>query len=318
LTQTREDAVTQTREDAAPHGRPFDERLAGAPISWGVCEVPGWGAMPALDSVLSEMQALGLRGTELGAPGFLPADPQRLVEVLEPHGLRLVGGFVPLVLHGRELGAAAEQARAAATLFARAGGEVLVLAVVQDGGWSTPQPLDDAQWWRLSVNVAAIQAIVADEGIAVALHPHAGTLIETADQVERALEMTDVGWCLDTGHLLIGGVDPARFTQEHGDRIVHVHLKDVDGGLAAQLRAGGCSLLQATRRGLFRPLGQGDAEIEKVLEALDAHGYGGWLVVEQDTAITGDGPTVGGGPMLDAQASIAFLHNSARTTQEVN
>jgi inosose dehydratase len=261
---------------------------------------------------------VGLRGTELGAPGFLPADPDRLAAVLELHGLRLVGGFVPLVLHERGIESAIEQAREAAALFAAAGGEMLVLAIVQDPDWATPRPLDSEGWKRLAVNVATIDALVVDYGIMLALHPHVGTLIETAEQVERALEAIDVGWCLDTGHLLIGGVDPVRFTREYGDRIVHVHLKDVDGGLAAQLRSGDCSLLQATRRGLFRPLGQGDAEIGDVLEALDAHGYGGWLVLEQDTAITDDGPTVGSGPMLDAQASIAFLHNSARTTQEVN
>jgi inosose dehydratase len=274
--------------------------------------------MPSRESVLSEMKAVGLRGTELGAPGFLPGDPDRLSAVLELHGLRLVGGFVPLVLHETDVERAAEQARDAAALFAAAGGEMLVLAIVQDEHWGTPQPLDRDGWKRLAAHVATIEAIVAEYGILLALHPHAGTLIESAEQVERALDAIDVGWCLDTGHLLIGGVDPVRFTEEHGGRIVHVHLKDVDGELAARLRSGDHSLLQATQRGLFRPLGQGDAEIGKVLEALDSHGYGGWLVLEQDTAITDDGPTVGSGPMLDAQASIAFLHNSARTTQEVN
>jgi inosose dehydratase len=264
------------------------------------------------------MHAVGLRGTELGAPGFLPDDPDRLAAVLEAHGLELVGGFVPLVLHETDIETASQQAREAAALFAKAGADVLVLALVEDADWAAPQPLDDSGWHRLAANVATIEAIACEYGITVALHPHVGTLIETAEQVERALATIDVGWCLDTGHLLIGGADPVRFTQEHGDRIVHVHLKDVDGGLAAQLRSGDCSLLQATRRGLFRPLGQGDAGIGNVLEALDAHGYGGWLVLEQDTAITDDGPTVRSGPMLDAQASIAFLHNSARTTQEVN
>jgi inosose dehydratase len=308
----------QTRERSTPHGRPVDERLAGAPISWGVCEVPGWGAMPSLDSVLAEMEAVGLRGTELGAPGFLPADPDRLLAVLEPHGLRLVGGFVPLVLHEPEIESAVQQARDAAALFARASADVFVLAIVQDDNWAPPQPLDDIAWRRLARHIGEIDTVVSDYGLTLALHPHAGTLIETAEQVQRALQTLDVGWCLDTGHLLIGGVDPVRFTTEHGDRIVHVHLKDVDRGLAARLRAGDDTLLQATRRGLFRPLGQGDAEIGGVLEALDGHGYDGWLVLEQDTAITDDGPTSGGGPMLDAQASIAFLHNSARTTQEVN
>src|SRR5581483_11178450 len=152
----------------------------------------------------------------------------------------------------------------------------------------------------------------------VALHPHAGTLIETAAQVQRALEVVGVSWCLDTGHLLIGGTDPVQFAREHGDRVNHVHLKDVDGGLAADVRAGRRSLLDATKAGLFTALGKGDVRIAEVMNVLQGHGYDGWLVLEQDTAITGDEPTVAGGPMRDARESIAFLHDTARTTEEIN
>ena len=148
----------------------------------------------------------------------------------------------------------------------------------------------------------------------VALHPHVGTLIETAAQVQRAVEVVDVGWCLDTGHLLIGGTDPVRFAREHGDRVNHVHLKDVDAALAADVRANRRSLLSATRDGLFTALGTGDAQIAEVMNALQVHGYQGWLVLEQDTAITGDEPTVAGGPMRDARDSVAFLYDTARTT----
>jgi len=309
--------MEQIPDRLTPVGRSLHERLAGAPISWGACEVPGWGPMPSAERVLSEMAQLGLRGTELGPASFLPGDPATLTRMLRRHGLELVGGFVPLVLHESALGSAASEADEAARLFAEAGGEVLVLAVVQDANWAAPRALDDEGWRRLAEHVSEIEALVAEYGITVALHPHVGTLIQTSDQVARALEVLDVGWCLDTGHMLIGGVDPAAFARDHGDRVVHVHLKDVDAELAAQLRSGSCSLLTATRQGLFLPLGKGDGRIGAVLEALDMHGYDRWLVLEQDTAITADEPTVGSGPMLDVKKSIAFLHNSARITQEV-
>ena len=35
-------------------------RIAGAPISWGVCEVPGWGYQLGPDKVLAEMRDTGL------------------------------------------------------------------------------------------------------------------------------------------------------------------------------------------------------------------------------------------------------------------
>jgi inosose dehydratase len=294
------------------------ERLAGAPISWGACEVPGWGPMPAADAVLSEMAQLGLRGTELGAPGFLPSDPSMLARTLGRHGLELVGAFLPLVLHEPSLGDAARLAGDTARRLADAGGQVLVMAVVQDLGWSTPRELDDEGWRRLAAHADEIAALAAEHGVTAALHPHAGTLIETSEQIERALSLTELGWCLDTGHLLIGDCDPTAFARDHGDRVVHVHLKDVDATVAAQLRGGTLSLLEATRQGMFRPLGQGDVGIAAVLEALEAHEYDGWLVLEQDTASTADESAVASAPMFDAQQSIAFLHNPARMTEEVN
>jgi len=298
--------------------RAITERLAAGPISWGACEVPGWGLMPTPEAVLSEMAALGLRGTELGPPGFLPEDPGALSALLSRHGLALVGGFVPLVLHEARAEPAMEQARRAAILMSETGGGMLVLAAVQDAEWSAPQELDDEGWARLSEHLDQVASLASEYGVTVALHPHVGTLIETAAQVERALELVEVGWCLDTGHLLIGGADPVQFARRHGERVVHVHLKDVDAALAAEVRDGRRSLLEATREGLFKALGEGDARIAEVMDALLCSEYDGWLVLEQDTAITGDEPTVAGGPMRDARQSIAFLHHTARTTEEIN
>ena len=122
---------------------------------------------------------------------------------------------------------------------------------------------------------------------------------------------SDAKVCLDTGHFAIGGADPADFMRRHGERVVHVHLKDVDAGLAEQVGAGGLSLVEATRRGLFRPLGSGDASIGEVVGLLDRHGYERWLVLEQDTTITGEEPPVGRGPVLDVQASIEYLASLA-------
>jgi inosose dehydratase len=296
---------------------PGARRIAGAPISWGACEVPGWGEMPDPETVLDEMARLGLRGTELGPPGFLPHDPGALASRLRHHGLEFVGSFVPLVLHERDADSARRMARDTLALLSQAGGQVLVVAVVQDLQWSPPRDLDDAAWRRLAAHAAEIESLATERGITFALHPHVGTLIETAAQVERGLAETTVGWCLDTGHLVIGGTDPAQFARKHGDRVTHVHLKDVDGDIAAEVRAGRLSLLQATQRGLFRPLGRGVAEVAATLAALDEHGYDGWLVLEQDTAITANEPAVTNAPMLDMQESIAFL-NTAQRTEESN
>jgi inosose dehydratase len=292
-------------------------KLAGAPISWGVCEVPGWGRQLPPERVLGEMAGLGLRATELGPVGYLGVEPDALKAILARHGLTLVGGFVPLVLHEPDAEPALHETDAIAATLAAAGADVFVGALVTDAAWSPPVALDDAQLATLAEHLHRAAGVAAAHGLTFALHPHAGTLAETREDVERLLAATDVGWCLDTGHLLIGGCDPVAFARDHGDRVVHVHLKDVDAGIAARYRAGELTLVGATQAGLFRPLGQGDARIAEVLAQLDAHGYERWLVLEQDAAITGEEPPVGSGPVLDVQASIEFLETMAPRRERV-
>jgi inosose dehydratase len=291
-------------------------RLAGAPISWGVCEVPGWGLQLPPEQVLAEMAGLGLHATELGPQGWLPLDAAAARAVLDRHGLRLVGGFVPVVV--RDPAASREHADRAARQLAAAGADVFVAALVQDLDWSAPVPLAEAEWSRAGAHLRELADLVAGYGLTLVLHPHVGTLVETADDVRFALAHTDVPWCLDTGHLLIGGVDPAGFVRDHGDRIGHVHLKDVDAPLADRLRRGELSLVEATQLGLFRPLGEGDARIDEVVRLLDELGYGRWLVLEQDRAITGTEPPADGGPLLDVRKSIEFLSTSAPRREKVS
>ncbi len=281
-------------------------RLAAAPISWGVCEVPGWGLQLAPDRVFAEMAELGITATELGPQGWLPTDGAQARAVLDRYGLQLVGGFVPVVVHEPDLDR--EYARRAAAQLAQAGGELFVAATVQDTGWSAPQPLDAAQWARAGDQLDTLAAIASEEGVELVLHPHVGTVLETEHDVDLALEHTRVPWCLDTGHLLIGGTDPVAFATEHGKRIGHVHFKDVDAAIAARKDL---TLMQAVQHGLFQPLGSGDARIDEVVDALRRSGYERWLVLEQDLAITGSEPPVGGGPALDVASSIEFLSSLA-------
>ena len=286
---------------------PHSRKLAGAPISWGVCEVPGWGRMLPAERVLSEMASLGLRATEMGPVGYLPSDPAELRALLEGHGIGLVGAFVPLVLHEPSLDQAHAVLDDLMPLMTALDAEVLVAAAVTDALWSARIPLETDDWARIVRNLQELSELAAASGLQLALHPHAGTLVETAEDIDAVLAQDEVDWCLDTGHLAIGGTDPVEFTAANAGRIVHVHLKDVDMELAERVRSGGLSLVEATRRGLFRPLGDGDASIDEVVEQLDRHGYERWLVLEQDTTLTGEEPPEGRGPVLDVRKSIDYL-----------
>jgi inosose dehydratase len=282
-------------------------RVAGAPISWGVCEVPGWGLMLSPDRVLTEMRQLGIAATELGPVGYLGDDPGEVGALLKRAGLRLVGGFVPVVLH--DLAARADMlsfARQAARTLSLAGAGVFVTAVVVDPGWSPRIPLSSAEWRTLAAGLEVLDALCTDHDLIQVLHPHVGTLVETAADVERVLESSGCSWCLDTGHLTVGGVDPAAFAAQNASRVAHVHLKDVRLEIAAEVREGRLSLLEGTRHGLFQPLGRGDVDIAGVVRSLEAAGYEGWYVLEQDCTLDVE-PALGSGPIDEVRRSLDFL-----------
>ncbi len=290
----------------APAGSALD-RLAGAPISWGVCEVPGWGAMLPRDRVLAEMAALGLRATELGALGYLGDEPGEIAALLAAHELGCVGGFVPLVLQDPDArDALRRDAQTAAELLAGAGGTYFVTAPVRDASWSEPVDLDGEGWAAFVAGLELVEEICAAHGLIQVLHPHVGTLVERADQLSRVLERSDVRICLDTGHLAIGGVDPVALADQHAARVALVHLKDVDLSGATDVLAHRTSLLAATRAGMFRPLGAGDVDVAGVVATLERRGYSGWYVLEQDTTIDPAAPGASD-PRRDVQTSIDYL-----------
>jgi inosose dehydratase len=287
------------------------DRLAGAPISWGVCEVPGWGVELAPDRVLREMRDLGLKATELGPVGYFPAEPDALRHlVTEVHGLQMIGGFVPVVAHdASQEEATIEATRRAASSMAGAGGTVFASAAVTSWDWEPRRKLDDDEWRRAMRMFTIIDEIVAEHGMVQVLHPHLGTIIESADDVQRVLDGSDVAWTLDMGHLMIGGVDPLQFAADAFSRIRHVHLKDVDLALAGPVRDGRQSIMAGVQAGMFTNLGQGDVPVAEIIRFLETSGYDQWYVLEQDAAITGPVPQVGSGPILDVRTSIEFLRS---------
>ena len=285
-------------------------KLAGAPISWGVCEAPDWGLQLAADRVLEDMRALGLRATEAGPPGFLPTDPTASHALLDACDLRLIGGFVTAVLHERarradELASVKRQAE----WLAAGGAELVVLApALAQSGYSGRAELPDSAWPELFEGIDRVVEIADSYGLGVAVHPHWGTAIERPEHIERFLHVTSHALCLDTGHIALGGSDPLKIARDAGPRVRHVHLKDVDGALAARVRDGALSYNDAVRAGLFRPLGEGAARIKDVLALLREAGYAGWYVLEQDVMLDADPAP---GPPLWISQSAAFARKNA-------
>ena len=284
----------------------FTGRIAPAPISWGVSEVPGWGFQMGARRVLREMLSLGIRASEMGPDGYFSADD--VTRDIKATGFSIIAGFVPITF--RFPGGLADSHGDIDRTFARlreSGAVLAVLAIAGDGdGYDARPILRGSQWDRVAEALKNVQEIAAANRLELTIHPHFGTFVQTAEEAVRILDETEIDLCLDTGHLALAGDDPAALVAKAAGRVAHVHLKDVDAGLAEEVRRGNVAYREAVRRGLFRPLGDGTAGIERTITSLETSGYNGWYVLEQDLALL-DEPVPGGGPLESVKASLDFL-----------
>lgn len=263
-------------------------RLGYQTITWGGLTATAEGVTSVKDlryrvagdmaRALREIAAAGYAGVELFEGNVLELGDE-LRRLLGDTGLELVGvytgaGFVFDDVRGEELARIAASADAAA----RAGASQLVVGGGSPrAGGSQAGDLD-----RLVTGLDAVADLAAERGLDACFHPHLGTIVEAPDAVDTVLDRSRIGFCPDTAHLAAGGGDPADLVRRHGDRVRHVHLKDLD-------RASGA----------FRPLGAGDLDLDDVLAAVREIAYDDWLVVELD-AYDGD-------PAEAARTSRAWL-----------
>lgn len=295
-------------------------KVATAPISWGACEIPGWGDLLPYERVLDEMAASGYAGTELGPPDYLPRDAKTLARELGARGLAMVGAFCTVALHDPERRVEAlHTAAATARLLAELDASVLVLAAEGDDRRSAiagrvpadgSASLDDRGWEHAAGLVDRIARNAREHGITTAFHPHAASYVEAPHEIERLLAGTDpelVGLCLDTGHVAYGGSDPAALARDHAARVRHVHLKDVRRTVHASAIRRGIDFRDAVGEGVFAPLGDGDLDLRGTLDELRDAGYDGWLVVEQDIRL---GITPEAAPLADALRSREFIRQA--------
>ncbi len=244
------------------------------------------------------MQQTGYAGTELGDWGFMPTDPVRLREELRARGLTLIGSWVSVFLHDpqRHEESIRDAVRTARQL-AEVGGPECVVVLGNDpyadpmrtknAGRVTPaMAMDERAWDALSTGAMRLARRVREEtGLRTVFHHHIGTWVETDQETKRMLELTDpdlVGLCFDTGHWMFAGGDPVKAIEAYAGRIWHVHFKDCAPDLAARSRTELWDGVTSVAHGVFCELGKGGVPFPAVRDALQAAGYKGWIVVEQD------------------------------------
>ncbi|HXF04213.1 MAG TPA: TIM barrel protein [Blastocatellia bacterium] len=290
-------------------------KIATAPVSWGIFEVEGFGTNKTYSQVLDEMAEAGYSGTELGPYGFLPTSPDRLQAELSVRGLHLVSAFVPIPLSEPSACERAErEVEKVADLLRACGATLIVLAdamtpermAIAGRVFQEPHGLTEDQWRAAADMIMRMARTCAARGLRTAFHHHAGTYVETPEEIERLLALTDpadVGLCLDTGHYVYGGGDPVDAVRRFGRRIWHLHLKDVRAPVLDAVRRERLGFLEAVGRGVFCELGEGAVNIRAVVTALQEANYDGWAVVEQDVDIRQPGVN----PLASARRSRAYL-----------
>lgn len=295
---------------------PSTGRIAGAPISWGVCEVADWGFQLAAERVFGEMRELGLGATEFGPDGYLPADPDERAAFLERFGLRAVGGFVPVLLHEEDHDPLPEVDVFIDACLASSAGMVVLAASTGLDGYDLRPTLDDAQWKVLLAHLDRLADHAVTRGVVAVIHPHIGTMVENAEDVQRVLDGSHIGLCVDTGHLVAAGADPVAITLAHTERVGHVHLKDVDADLAAAVVAGSITFSDAVAAGMWKVLGEGSVDVLAMISVLESAGYQGWYVLEQDVMLT-EGEPAGAGPITDVRACLDYVRTALSAATRV-
>jgi inosose dehydratase len=271
--------------------------VANAPCSYGAFEITV-GVDPLVPpplELLDDVSSAGYQGIDLGPIGYLGA-PDELPQRLNEHGLTLAGGYFPVSFAELEKlpGELALLDELLATFDASPNGTPPPRPTIADAGSPARARFpgravndpglgwDDAGWLRFADALARVTARCRDRGYEPTFHPHTATHIEAPWEIERMLECSDVGVCLDTGHLLLGGGDPVAAIRAWGERINHVHLKDARLEVLEGIVRDSAPVEAIWRRKAFCRLGAGDVAIDDVLGSLHEIGYRGWLVVEQD------------------------------------
>jgi len=271
--------------------------VAGAPVSFGVFELTPDSddlILPTADQVCATLQETGYVGVDSGPIGFLGRGAE-LRERLERYGLELCGGWVDLPFSDDAAFAAALPTLDAAldvfTAVIETSPSRLPLPTLADSGdairkanpgGGAGHTLDADGWATLAKNVANAAGRIRDRGLEPTFHHHACTFVETPEEIDRFLEVTDVNLTFDSGHLLLGGGDVLDGWRRWRDRVNHLHLKDVRVQLARDIVARKGGMIDVWSGGTFVPFGVGDLPMTTFLDEVFASDFDGWLVVEQD------------------------------------
>lgn len=259
------------------------------PLTWSNDDLPELGGDTPLDVCLAEGKQAGYAGFELGHK--FPRDAKVLAPILERHDLALVSGWYSSRLLTRDLDAEIEAVQGHLALLQAMGCSVMVFAEVTGCVHQDPKtplsrrPSMTAKEWSVFTDrLNRMASYLIGHGVRMAYHYHMGTVVENEHEIDHLMAETDtdVGLLLDTGHLMYAGGDPLQLLRRHGDRVVHVHCKDVRPAILALAKKSDSSFLCAVLDGVFTVPGDGCIDFLAIAHELKRLEYDGWMVVEAE------------------------------------
>jgi len=264
-------------------------RLALSPACWGISDLVGWGPQLGVERVLTEAEAIGEGAITAGPLTFLPNKSEETRALLKRHKLQVVAGQVHAIIHqpgpgGTELAHIDGHAQWLSVI----GAETLVLSAIPQPdvrGYESKYVLSNTEWAQLLHVIGSVAHVCSRHHLKLAVQPRFGSTIQDSEDIERLLVGTEAGICFDLGQLVLAGADPVDVLSLAVGRIHHVQLNDVDMNLAGQVRARSVGYVDAVGRHLFKPLGEGGAQVSHVVEALRNANYSGWYTLEQETRL---------------------------------
>ncbi|HNP93749.1 MAG TPA: myo-inosose-2 dehydratase [Rectinema sp.] len=267
-----------------------DIRLAIAPIGWTNDDMPELGGEIPFEQCISEMALAGFEGSEVG--NKYPRDPERLNKALKLRGLTICNAWFSSFLTTKSLVEVEKDFIKQCDFLFAVGARVIGAAEQGNSIQGKPLPIFDAkprftneEWKRLTEGLNHLGTIAKKKGMQLVYHHHMGTGVQTTEEIDRLMEMTDpelVGLLYDTGHLVFSGEDHLAILHKYLKRIKHVHLKNVRFEVMEKAKKEKWSFLQAVRNGVFTVPGDGGLDFVPVFDALKSGGYKGWWVVEAE------------------------------------
>lgn len=250
---------------------PAEIRFGYAAITWGGDDM----------RAIKDISEVGFRGIQLRSNVLkdFGDKPKAVADLLKQRGLQFVAlsGGGPRGNDYSEEDVIATQVKHAA--FMRdAGGLYLQMTDSSRPKNGKPAAEDIKKLGRVLTEVGKR---VTDLGIMMAYHNHMDSLGEAPDEVDRLMDAADARYVkllLDVAHYRQGGGDPAKAIRKFRDRILFLHIKDVE--TPAQTVAAAAGESKPYR---FVELGRGRVDLPDVFAALKEIKFRGWAIVELDS-----------------------------------